>query len=233
MTDALPILLVPGLACTPVLYHAQIAPLWRFGPVTVADHSRDDSIAAIGARILANAPPRFALGGLSMGGYVALEIMRQAPERVVKLMLMDTGSRADTPEATERRKAQIALAQSGRYREVFDLLWPIIVHKPHQADAKLRAAFDQMMSDATAEAFVRQQQALITRPDSRPGLGNIACPSLVLVGADDALTPPALSEEMAQLIPGAKLVKIPDCGHLSTMEQPERVTRELVAFLGG
>src|ERR1700726_2443210 len=102
MSDPLPIVLVPGLNCSPRLYAEQIPALWRFGPVAIADHTRDDSMAAIAARIIAAAPPRFALVGLSMGGYIAFEIVRRAPERVAKLALLDTGARADTPEQTER-----------------------------------------------------------------------------------------------------------------------------------
>jgi len=121
MSDSLPILLIPGLTCSARLYGDQIPALWRFGSVAVADHTRDDSMAAIARRILAAAPPRFALAGLSMGGYIAFEVMRQAPQRVVKLALLDTGARAETPEQTERRKVVIALAKSRRYAEVPDI----------------------------------------------------------------------------------------------------------------
>src|ERR1700761_9645818 len=106
--DSLPIVLIPGLTCTPRLYAEQIPALWQFGPVTVADHRRDASMAAIAKRILAAAPPRFGLAGLSMGGYIAFEIMRQASERVAKLALLDTGARADLPEQTERRYGLMA-----------------------------------------------------------------------------------------------------------------------------
>src|ERR1043166_6228524 len=105
MPTNLPVVLVPGLNCSPRLYGPQLPALWRFGPVSIADHTRDDTMAAIAARILADAPPRFALAGLSMGGYIALEIMRQAADRVTRLALLDTGARADTPEAGEKRRA--------------------------------------------------------------------------------------------------------------------------------
>src|ERR1044072_4734708 len=124
MPESLPIVLVPGLNCSPRLYAPQMPALWRRGPVTVADHPRDDTMAAIARRILEAAPPRFALAGLSMGGYIALEIMRQAADRVVKLALLDTGSRADTPEATAKRHVNIGLAQSGRFEEVIDPQFP-------------------------------------------------------------------------------------------------------------
>src|SRR5215469_18279120 len=127
MPDALPVVLVPGLTCSARLYAEQIPALWRFGPVIVADHTPDDSMASIARRILAGAPPRFALAGLSMGGYIAFEIMRQAPQRVARLALLDTGAR-ETPEQTERRKVVIALAKNGRYAEVPDIAFPLYVH---------------------------------------------------------------------------------------------------------
>jgi pimeloyl-ACP methyl ester carboxylesterase len=231
MSAPLPIVLVPGLNCSPRLYAEQIPALWRFGPVTVADHTRDDSMAGIGRRILAAAPERFALIGLSMGGYISFELLRQAPERVAKLALLDTGSRADTPEQTERRHKLIGLAKAGRFMEVNDVLWPLLVHRSRHGDAALRRGIDLMAEDVGPDAFIRQQTALMHRPDSRPGFGAIRCPTLVLVGDSDELTPPALSEEIAGGIAGARLVKIPECGHMSTMERPEAVTRTLVEFL--
>lgn len=233
MTEAssLPILLIPGLGCTPRLYAEQLPALWTFGPVTVADHRRADSMDAIARQILDTAPPRFALAGLSMGGYIALAIMRIAPERVVRLALLDTGARSDTPEASERRKAAIALAKAGKLDEINAMLWPVLVHKNRQGDAALKKIAGDMTLAAGAEAFVRQQTAIMTRPDSRPGLPAITCPTLILVGDGDQLTPPALSEEMASLIPGSRLVVVPDCGHLSTLERPEAVTQALVAWM--
>jgi pimeloyl-ACP methyl ester carboxylesterase len=119
-SDSLPIVLVPGLNCSARLYAEQIPALWRFGPVMVADHTRDTSIAAIAKRILAAAPPLFALAGLSMGGYIAFEIMRQAPQRVLKLALMDTGARPETAEQTARRQGLMAMARAGKLIEVAD-----------------------------------------------------------------------------------------------------------------
>ncbi len=115
MAGPLPIVLVPGLNCSARLYAEQVPALWGCGPVTIADHRRDDSVAAIAAHILATAPPRFALVGLSMGGYIALAMIREAPERVARLALLDTSARPDTPEQTERRRNVIALAESGRF----------------------------------------------------------------------------------------------------------------------
>lgn len=233
MADPLPILLVPGLNCSPRLYAGQIPELWRFGPVTVPVHSRDETMAAIAQRILDTAPPRFALVGLSMGGYIALEIVRRAASRVEKLALLDTGSRDDPPEAQQRRRDSIALAEAGRFAEVIEAQWPMLVPPDRRGDMALKQAYVAMCHEVGPEGFVRQQKAIMTRADSRPLLPTIRCPTLVLVGAQDELTPPHLAEEMAAGIPGARLVKVPDCGHISTMERPEAVTRELVAWMRG
>ena len=233
MPDPLPTVLIPGLTCSARLYAGQIPTLWRFGPVMVADHTRDDSMAAIARRILAAAPPRFALVGLSMGGYIAFEIMRQAPERVAKLALLDTGARAEAPEQTERRKVVIALAKSGRYTEVPDIAFPLYVHRNRHNDAGLKQTVRMMAEETGVDAFLRQQQAIITRPDSLPGLGAIKCQTLVLVGDGDEATPPELAREIAGAVGGARLVVIPACGHLSTLEQPDKVTAALLDWMTG
>jgi len=227
----LPVVLVPGLNCSARLYAEQIPALWQFGPVTVADHTRDDSIAAIARRILAAAPPRFALAGLSMGGYIAFEIMRQAPQRVAKLALLDTGAGPETAEQTERRRQRIALTKAGRFAEAVDMHFPVVVHRDRHGDAALKRLVRAMAEETGPAAFLRQQHAIIGRSDSRPGLAAIACPTLVLVGDGDALTPPVLAEEMAAGIPGARLVVIAACGHLSTLERPQAVTKALVEWM--
>lgn len=231
MAEPLPIVLVPGLNCSARLYAPQIPELWRFGAVTVAEHRQDDAMTGIARRILSTAPPRFALVGLSMGGYISLEILRQAPQRVDRVALLDTAARADTPEQSARRDALIALAQEGRMREVNDALWPILVAPAHQVDEGLRTVVDAMAADNGVEAFVRQQTALKARPDYRESLAAIRCPTLVLVGAQDALTPPERSQEIVAGIAGSRLVTVPDCGHLSTLEQPDAVNAALVQWL--
>jgi pimeloyl-ACP methyl ester carboxylesterase len=229
--ESLPIILVPGLNCSARLYAEQIPELWQFGPVTVADHRRDDSIAGLAQRILTAAPPRFALAGLSMGGYVAFEIMRQAAERVVKLALLDTGAGAEVPERTEQRKPLLQLARQGRFADITDNQFPLLVHPKRRGDAVLKTAVRAMNEETGADAYLRQQQAIMSRPDSRPGLAAITCPTLVLVGDDDQLTPPALAHEMAAGIRGSRLVVVSDSGHLSTLEQPQPVTKALVEWM--
>ena len=231
MTQPLPIVLVPGLLASARLYGEQLPELWRWGPVTIADHTRDHSMAAIASRILAAAPPSFALVGLSMGGYIAFEIARQAPDRVARLALLDTTARPDTPEQTQGRHAQIGLARGGRLDEVIDLLLPVLIHRDRQDDAGLRRLVRLMAEDIGPEGFIRQQQAIMDRPDARPRLAGIGYPTLVLVGDGDELIPPDRSAEIASGIHGARLVMVPECGHLSTLERPQQVTQALVEWL--
>jgi len=231
MENTMPILLVPGLVSSPRIYAPVVPALWRFGPVTVANHIRDDSMGAIARRILAEAPPRFALAGHSMGGYIAFEIMRQAPERVAKLALINTQARPDTPEASERRRALTARAQAGEYHAILDELFPIFVHPSRRDDASLRQLVRDMGDDVGPEAFVRQQTAVIGRADSRPTLATIACPALVLSGDTDNTIPNSLSVEMADGIPGAKLEILANCGHLPQVEATEATIEALVEWL--
>jgi pimeloyl-ACP methyl ester carboxylesterase len=229
--EPLPIILIAGLNCSARLYAEQIPPLWQFGPVMVADHRRDDSMAAMAQRILAAAPPRFALAGLSMGGYVAFEIMRQAAGRVAKLALLDTGAGGEVPKRTAQRQPLIRMAKEGRFAHITDNQFPLLVHHSRHGDADLKAKVRAMNEETGAEAYIRQQRAIIGRPDSRPGLAAIACRTLVLVGDDDQLTPPALAREMAAGISGARLVVVPQCGHLSTLERPREVNGALFEWM--
>jgi len=231
MDDTMPILLVPGLVASPRIFGPILPALWRLGPVTVANHIRDDNMGAIARRILAEAPPRFALAGHSMGGYIAFEIMRQAAERVAKLALINTQARPDTAEAIARRQGLIARAGNGEYRAVLDELFPGLVHPSRQGDAVLRQLVHDMGDDVGAEAFIRQQKAVIGRPDSRPTLAWIRCPTLVLTGDQDNTIPNSLSMEMSSGIPGAKLVVLPNCGHLPQVEQPQATTDALTEWL--
>ena len=232
MAAILPLVLVPGLLCSSRLYAPQVAALWAFGPVMVADHRRDEEISAVAARILADAPPRFALAGLSMGGYIVFAMLRQAPERIAKLALLDTSARPDTAEQSAAREKFIAMAEAGKLGVVVDTLMPRFLHRDRQNDEALKRIVEEMAADTGTEAFVRQQKAIMSRPDSRPLLGSILCPTLVLVGDGDELTPPELAKEICAGISGARLVVVPDCGHLSTIEKPDAVNAALAQWLG-
>jgi len=231
MATVLPLVLVPGLLCSARLYAPQIAALWPFGPVTVADHRRDDELIAIAARILTDAPPRFALAGLSLGGYIAFAMLRLAPDRIAKLALLDTTARADTPEQTAAREKLIDMAEAGRFADVVDFLTLRYLHRNRHNDEPLKRVVREMAADTGVESFVRQQKAIISRMDSRPLLETIRCPTMVLVGDGDELTPPELSKEICTGISGARLVVVPDCGHLSTIEKPEAVNAALAEWL--
>jgi len=231
MPQSLPLVLVPGLLCSARLYAAQVAALWPFGPVTVADHRRDAEIDAIGARILKDAPPRFALAGLSLGGYVAFAMLRLAPERIAKLALLDTQARSDTPEQKAGREKLIAMTKAGKFAEVVDLLTLRFLHRNRHNDEALKRVVRDMADETGVQAFVRQQKAIMSRPDSRPLLADIRCPTLMLVGDGDELTPPELAREIAGGVSGARLVVVPECGHLSTLEKPEAVNAALIEWL--
>jgi len=231
MADAIPVVLVPGLNCSARVYAPQVPALWQFGPVQVADHRRGNSVAAIAKEILANAPPRFALAGFSMGGYIALEILRQAKERVLRLALIDTAAGADRPEQTEKRHANIALTREGKAAEREDALWPLLVHESRLKDEDLRNIVREMHRETGTEAYINQQTAIMTRPDSRPTLHGLKMETLIVVGDSDQLTPPHAAKEMADLVEGSRLDVIPNCGHMCTLERPDRVTKLLVEWL--
>ncbi|MDX2104504.1 MAG: alpha/beta fold hydrolase [Alphaproteobacteria bacterium] len=235
------LILLPGLLCDAALWREQIA---HFAskvqtdtarPVAVqfADLTLDDSIAAMAARVLSWAPNRFSLAGLSMGGYVAQEILRQAPQRVERLALLDTSARPDSPDQTARRRGLIDLARRGRFRGVTPRLLPLLLSAHRLQDAALTGAVMAMAERVGSEAYLRQQTAILNRIDSRPSLPAITCPTLVICGREDALTPLDHSEELAASIPAARLAVIDGCGHLSTMETPEEVNTLLDQWLGG
>lgn len=218
------LVLVPGLLCDPYLFSPQVAALSDAAEVMVADVSQDDSLAGMADRILATAPETFALAGLSMGGYVAQEVMRRAPHRVSRLALLDTNARADREEQITARKAQMALAADGRLAEVVDQLMPFMVHADRLKDDAFVAPIRDMMLRVGPEAFVRQQTAIMTRGDGREDLRGVSVPTLCLVGRQDAITPPKVHQEMAERLQDGVVVEIEDCGHLATLEQPQAVT---------
>jgi pimeloyl-ACP methyl ester carboxylesterase len=229
----IPIVLVPGLLCSAEVFAPQVAALWPYGPVTIAATLEGETIPEIAASILAASPARFALAGISMGGFICFEIMRQAPGRVSKLALLDTSARPDTLKQIAARRALVAEARAGDFSEVAAQALSIIAHPAHQNDPALREINVRMALTVGIDGFARQVEALIARVDSRPSLSDIAVPTLVLVGDSDPLTPPQRAEEIAAAIPNARLVVIPKCGHESTLEQPQAVNRALIEWIAG
>lgn len=233
MEGAIPVVLVPGLNCSARVYAAQQPALWQFGPVQIADHRRGNSMSAIAKSILEHAPPRFALAGFSMGGYISLEILRQAKERVIKLALLDTAAAADRPDQTEKRLKNIALTRDGKSAEREEALWPFLVHESRLKDEAVRAIVKEMHQETGTEAYIAQQTAIMGRADSRPLLRELKMETLIVVGDSDQLTPPAAAQEMHDLIEGSELDVIPNCGHMSLLERPDRLTKLLVEWLAG
>jgi pimeloyl-ACP methyl ester carboxylesterase len=166
-----------------------------------------------------------------MGGYVAFEMHRLAPARIERLALLDTKAAPDTPEQLARRRGFMELTKKGRFKGVTPLLLPNLIHKDHLENEVLRQTIFNMAREVGPEAFLRQQQAIIGRGDYLAELPKIKCPTLVLCGAGDMLTPPEGHREMAALIPHAKLVVVEDAGHLAPLEQPEAVTKALSDWL--
>ncbi len=226
------VVLVPGLLCNRDLFRDQIAHLAPRAEVMVGDHTRHAGMAEIAASILAAAPPRFSLAGLSMGGYIAMEMAMMAPGRIERLALLDTQARPDTPEIVARRLKLNDMARNGRFSAVTgDVLLKLLIHPDRLTDTKLVQRIIDMAEDIGANAFLRQQAAILSRPDHRASLRTITCPSLVIVGDGDALTPPDTAREIADAIPAARLEIIPHCGHMTTMECPDTVNRLLDDWL--
>lgn len=226
-----PLILLPGLLNDTRLWRHQVAHLATVAEIEVADLIGPDTVGAMAERVLAMRSGPFALAGLSMGGYVAFEVMRRAPERVLRLALLDTSARADTPAQTARRLGLIELAQRGRFLGVTPRLLPQLLHPDHVRDHAIANTVVQMARSVGREGFLAQQRAIIGRPDSRPDLARIRCPTLVLGGRQDAVTPPEVLEEIAAGIPGARLLLIERCGHLAPLEQPQAVTAALAGWL--
>lgn len=218
------LLLIPGLICDATLWAHQTAHLADIGKVAVADSTQGGDLDELAAAILASAPERFALAGFSMGGYIALALMRQAPERVDRLALIDTSARDDSAAQTTLRRQHMAQARAGTYKGVTPRLARELVHPDQRENAGLIGTIAGMAETLGPEVFVAQQEAIIKRPDSRGGLAAIGCPTLVMVGREDAVTTLEMAQEMVDGIAGARLAVIEQCGHMAPLEQPQAVT---------
>jgi len=226
-----PLVLLPGLLNTRRVYENQIADLADISDSTVPELWHHDSIEAMAQAALDAAPERFALVGFSMGGYVAFEILRRAPERVERLALMDTQAVPDAPEATARRRAFIEQTRLGRFHGVQPSLLPTIVHRSRLDDQTVVQPILDMAAEIGADGFCREQAAIIARPDSRPLLVEIDVPTVVIVGRQDQPTPVARAREMAADIANARLVVLEDCGHMAPLEKPAEVSAALRRWL--
>jgi len=226
----IPLLFLPGLLNDADLFRDPIAALSDIADCTVGDLTQGETLEALAEGVLARAPARFALAGFSLGGYVAQEVVRRAPERVTRLALLDTAIHGDAPDrAANRRTLDGAARVPGRFHGFGARLISTFLHPSHRADAAIVARIRGMTERLGPEVFVRQNA--IARRDGTETLRALACPLLVLCGEADAVTPPEGHRAMAALVPGARLVIVPDAGHMTPIEQPDAVARTLRAWL--
>lgn len=226
------LLLVSGLLCSDDLWLDQIGAFEQDFNIMLVDHQSHDCIKDMVTAMLLDAPETFSLAGLSLGGYVAFEVMRQAPERVEKLILLDTNARADNEAQKIQRQQMIEQDANQTMVSLIQTRMHFLVHPDHLSDQNLCQRIEHMAEETGMAAYIRQQKAMLTRPDSRDGLKNINGPTLIICGDKDALTPPKVHQEMADLIAGAEFHIIKNCGHLSSMEKPDEVNRLMTDFLG-
>ena len=225
--DRANVFILPGLLEDADAFEAVIEGLKDVATCVVADLTRANTMAGLAKEALKQAPwEKFLLAGHSMGGYVALEVMRQAPQRVTALALLNTNARPDTPESTENRRRLMALADRD-FEAVSTTLLPRLMNKEHLEDPLLTGTIGQMALAVGKDSFKRQEEAIIGRIDSRPHLKDIGCPTLVIAAAEDQLMPVAVLQEMADAIPGARLEVVEDSGHMTTLEHPERIVELL------
>lgn len=225
------VLLLPGLLCDSELWRDQAAVLANRFDIHVADLTQDDTLGGMAERAVASMPPRFAIGALSMGGYVTFEILRRWPERVTRVCLLDTSARADTPEQARRRRGLIAFSRTGRFRGVNPRLLPELLHPDNLDDPAIRNAVSSMALRVGKDAFIRQQTAMLGRPDSRADLPRISAPTLVCTGEADRFVTPDHAEEIAAGIPNALLHVLSGCGHLPPIERPAAVSAIMAEWM--
>jgi pimeloyl-ACP methyl ester carboxylesterase len=225
--------LIPPLLCSPLVYGPLLDTVWSYGAAMLADTRRDDTVAAIAARVLRDAPEEFAVVGTSMGGYVALEIVRQAPERVKALALVSTSARADTPDQILARQQQSHLVKQGQFESLVDAAFPSMVAEDNEPDQGLLATWRATAATVGADTFVRQQRANIGRSDLRYLLPTIDCPTAIIHGADDRLIPLELARETAAAMPNARFTVIEGAGHFIFQEQPAAAANAVAELLEG
>ncbi len=226
------LVLLPGLAADAAMWQSQLAALRPYSPQVSDNHMRADTIEAMAAGVLHDHPGELVLCGASMGGMVAMEAARQAPHRVRGLALLGTNARPESAQMRQVREDAIRLFEQGRLAEVIEPNIALAFHPDRAADSALVASYLTLVYRAGAQQLIRQNRAVIARPDARGHLGALRCPVLVLCGDADLLAPPDCSREIAALVPQAQLVLLPRCGHMLTMEQPEAVNAALAAWLG-
>jgi pimeloyl-ACP methyl ester carboxylesterase len=227
------LILIPGLLCDGLVWKNQIEAFAATHEVIVPVPDGFDSIADMAADVLAQAPAEFALAGHSVGGRIALEAFRQAPQRVTRLALLDTGVHPCGAGEPARRQALVSLAFAHGMRALADVWLPPMVHPDRRAEPALMDPLVAMVERRSPATFRNQVNAMLHRPDARPVLERIGCPTLVVCGREDGWSPLAQHEAIAAAIGGSVLVVIEQCGHMSPYERPAAVTDALRRWLGG
>lgn len=225
------LLLLPGILNDYRLWQHQIPALETEWELRFPKTHHRENISEIAEEILETAPEKFAMAGLSMGGYVALEMMRLAGNRVTHLALIASSARQDTPERKHQRNAMINLSKKGKFLGISPRLLPSIIAREHLDNPAVYGPILAMAETIGRKGFIRQETAAMSRRDQCDTLQAITCPTLVIVGNSDRLTPPHLSEEMHQGVAGSTFHMLEACGHLPPLEQPETVTRLMQQWL--
>lgn len=226
-----PLVLLPGLLNTRRVFDPQVEALADIADFTIPELWHHDTMAAMAEAVLATAPPTFALCGFSMGGYVAFEVFRRAPRRVKRIALLDTQAGPDSPETAARRRGFIEQTRIGRFHGIHPTLLPQLVHPSRIDDANITQPLFDMACEVGGDGFVRQQQAILGRADSRPLLVEIEMPALVIVGRQDRVTPLERGQQMASDIANARLEVIEESGHMTPLEKPAEVSAALRRWL--
>jgi len=231
------LILVPGVLCDATVWLPQAAALRDLAEVHIAELIECDSLGLMAEAILKTAPPSFALAGHSVGGRVALEILRRAPQRIERLALLDTGYEPVAPGAAGEREAAGRQRMVAKARErgmrAMGLEWlQGMLNPPRLSDAALVKSILDMIERRSPDYYAAHTRAMLSRPDASPLLGEIRCPTLVLCGREDGWSPVERHRRLAALIPGCTFTIIENCGHMSTLEQPEDVSAALRSWLG-
>jgi pimeloyl-ACP methyl ester carboxylesterase len=220
-----PVVFIPGQLCNERLWTAERAAVGALAPVSVAVQRDHDSVGGLAHAVLADAPETFSIVSHGMGGFVAFEILRQAPSRVASVVLMSTLAQNDTPAQTARREGYLRLVEAGQFAQVVEERLPILFRPESAKDAQLVGVARLMAEETGPETFLRQQRAIMSRPDSRPDLPRMSCPVLLLYARQDGIATLKHQQDMLAGFPDARLEIIEDCGHLMTLERPEATSR--------
>ena len=223
MTQKQNLLLIPGLVCDAEVWAHQVAHLSDLAKIQVPAVTLGETMSEVARIVLEAAPPRFALAGFSMGGYVALEMLRQAPARITRLALLDTSARGDSPKKAEWRRSVIAACERGEYDAVIDRMMPMLLHAARQR-GPLASAVRAMSDRVGGGVYLRRVRAIATRQDARELLRAYAGPVRAICGRDDGMSTIEEHEEIASLAPHGRFSIIEDCGHMTIIEQPQAAT---------